>query len=203
MGKWIEDIVEALNSIGGEGKYQDIYSAVEKIRGSSNLSKNWKAVVRSYIEKYSSDSESYNQKKDYFYSVDGIGKGIWGLKNFNYEKVSVDLTEDDIGFPEGKKILKTHIIRERNPKIIREAKKKFIEKNTKLYCEICGFDFEKEYGELGKNFIEGHHCKSISQLKENELTKVEDIAMLCSNCHRMIHRKRPWLTKNELKKLKK
>jgi predicted HNH restriction endonuclease len=94
-----------------------------------------------------------------------------------------------------------HLKRERNVKLIKIAKDKFIEKNGHLFCEACGFDFKKEYGDLGKDFIEAHHTKPISEMKDNEKTRIEDIEMLCSNCHSMIHRKKPWLKKGELKKL--
>jgi putative restriction endonuclease len=57
----------------------------------------------------------------------------------------------------------------------------------------------KKYGEIGKNYIEGHHIIPVSDLKNNEGTKVSDIVMLCSNCHSMIHRRRPWLGINDLK----
>ena len=200
---WKIDLIQAFQQIGGEGHYIDIYDAVEKIKGKENLTKSWKASVRGEIERFSKDSEKYNGKDDLFYSVNGIGKGIWGLNNFTEKETVIDLTEDDIEFPEGKKILRQHISRERNPRLIRIAKEKFIEENGKLFCEVCEFDFENEYGELGKGFIEGHHSKPISELKENEKTKVEDIVMVCSNCHKMLHRKRPWLKKDELKKLKK
>lgn len=36
-------------------------------------------------------------------------------------------------------------------------------------------------------------------MKEGEKTNLNDIVMLCSNCHSMVHRKKPWLEKEELK----
>ena len=43
---------------------------------------------------------------------------------------------------------------------------------------------------FGKEFIEAHHLTPISNLKKGETRKItsNDFAMLCSNCHRMIHR---------------
>ena len=36
-------------------------------------------------------------------------------------------------------------------------------------CMICGFDFEKTYGEIGKDFIEIHHIKPLyKNQKERE-----------------------------------
>jgi predicted RNA-binding protein with PUA-like domain len=56
-------------------------------------------------------------------------------------------------------------------------------------CQVCGFDFEKAYGELGKGFIEVHHKKPLSQSGgEVKIDPKEDLVCLCSNCHRMIHR---------------
>lgn len=104
-------------------------------------------------------------------------------------------------FPEGSKMLRLHLSAERNSKLIERAKEFFLIKHGKLFCEVCGFDFEDVYGDLGKHYIEGHHIIPVSQLK-GEGTRVKDIVMLCSNCHSMIHRKRPWLGINELKKLK-
>jgi len=99
------------------------------------------------------------------------------------------------GFPEGKLKERLHRARERNPELIRQAKQLALERNEgNLKCVCCAFDFEKTYGVAGKGFIEGHHTKPISTLHEDgELSKVEDIALVCANCHRMLHRRRPWL----------
>lgn len=114
---------------------------------------------------------------------------------------NIGFTEDDAGFPKGKKILKKHLVRERNPEVIKKAKERFIEKHGKLFCEVCNFDFKEHYGDIGNGYIEGHHTKPISEMVENEQTKVEDIALVCANCHRMLHCKRPWLSISELKNL--
>ncbi|MFI3212842.1 MAG: HNH endonuclease [Eubacteriales bacterium] len=72
-------------------------------------------------------------------------------------------------------------------------------------CNICGFDFEKEYGELGKEYIEVHHITPIGTLSLKagyEGTNPQnDLIPLCSNCHSMIHRKNPPLHPDELRNL--
>ena len=80
---------------------------------------------------------------------------------------------------------------------IKLAKKK----HGRLICEVCGFDFEKTYGELGKDFIEVHHNKPLFQQdQEIEIDPEKDLNCVCSNCHRMIHRnKSDTLTVDELK----
>lgn len=58
-----------------------------------------------------------------------------------------------------------------------------------VVCECCGFDFEKAYGDMGKDFIEVHHRFPISQTDgEHEIDPRKDLVPLCSNCHSMIHR---------------
>ncbi len=194
-----EIIKEALIFYGGHAYYEDIYKYIEE-NFNTELPKSWKAVVRATIEKNSSDSVLFDSKEDLFYAVEGLGNGHWGLRNFE-SKEAIELTQEDDEFSEGKFYLKQHLCRERNPKLISTAKKQFKQKNGRLYCQICGFDFEEKYGELGKGFIEAHHIKPVSEMKQTEKTKLEDIIMVCSNCHSMIHRKRPWLNLDEIKTL--
>lgn len=80
------------------------------------------------------------------------------------------------------------------------------EKAIKIHgtrCMVCDFDFEEAYGELGKDFIEVHHTKPLYSLEEEiEINPEEDLVCLCSNCHRMIHRRRDKiLTVEELKEI--
>ena len=104
-------------------------------------------------------------------------------------------------FYEGSPLLVKHFIRERNRNLVDIAKRRFQTTHQgKLYCEICGFDFNATYGELGEGFIEAHHIKPISTMRDGDKTKVEDIVMLCSNCHSMIHRKTPCVTVEYLKR---
>jgi predicted HNH restriction endonuclease len=68
-------------------------------------------------------------------------------------------------------------------------------------CMACGFNFEKVYGKRGSNFIEVHHIKPISTFdKEVKVNPKDDLIVLCSNCHRMVHRKKDDVL--SLKKLK-
>ena len=65
-----------------------------------------------------------------------------------------------------------------------------VKKKKGYTCEACGFSFENKYGEIGKNFIEVHHLIPFASLKEGNtsLNLEKDFAVLCSNCHRMIHK---------------
>ena len=196
-----ETIIAALNSLGGEASLSEITETALAL-GAKSKAKDFNSVVRNEIERHSSDSAAYNGKEDVFYSVEGIGKGVWGLREPKLTETNMDITQDDESFSEGKKLIKQHIVRERNHALIEKAKRKFKkEHGGRLYCEICGFDFEKVYGELGKEFIEAHHIKPVSSMSSGEKTRVEDLIMVCPNCHSMIHRKKPWLTRKEITKI--
>lgn len=58
-----------------------------------------------------------------------------------------------------------------------------------LRCEVpdCGFDYEKVYGEVGRGFAHVHHKQPLSLRSQNTLTRLEDLAVVCANCHAMIH----------------
>lgn len=107
----------------------------------------------------------------------------------------------DIEFPEGTEYEAMHKRRERSRQLVTLAKAQFKSKHGRLYCEACGFDFQKNYGSVGEGFIEAHHIIHVSQLKAGAKTNVSDLALVCSNCHRMLHRKRPWLSIPALRKL--
>lgn len=58
-------------------------------------------------------------------------------------------------------------------------------------CMICDFDFEKVYGECGKGFIEVHHIDPLSEInQEIKIDPKTDLICVCSNCHRMFHRRK-------------
>jgi len=81
--------------------------------------------------------------------------------------------------------------RKREQKLRGAKLKQAREKNRgRLLCEVlgCGFDFEKVYGELGKDFAHIHHLKPIADRSSPSLTRLDDLAIVCANCHAMIHK---------------
>lgn len=333
---WVDEIIEAFKKLGGQASLIDLYNMVEE-SDKTDLSKytDWKSQIRKNIYLHSSDTDIFRYtvggEMDLFYSIDGKGKGIWGLRNFEKNSTNDDIAEtvekkrnpswkrdelilaldlyfrhhpnqisnkhkevvklskllnslpihgnnqansvnfrnpngvymkmcnflrfdpdykgkglergskleeevwnefhndknklhaiaqsiisgvkfekeevsrsinmdEEEEFPEGKVLYRIHKHRERNNSVIKKKKQIALEEN-KLRCEICEFDFYKTYGELGKGFIECHHIIPISNYIENTKTKLNDLVLVCSNCHRMLHRKRPWLNKKDIKKL--
>ncbi|MFH7002095.1 HNH endonuclease [Flavobacterium bizetiae] len=126
-------------------------------------------------------------------------KTISQKQNFLFELFNIDnnlITEinnvnDDVdeGLEEGadKSKYKLHKFKERKPELIAKAKA-VAKKENRLFCEVCNFNFEIEYPMIGSGFIECHHRFPISTGGLRK-TKIEDLALVCSNCHRMLHRK--------------
>jgi 5-methylcytosine-specific restriction protein A len=115
--------------------------------------------------------------------------------------MDVDDEEADMEAPEGRTLTVQHQRRERNRKLVERKKAAALKRTGKLTCEACGFDFANAYGERGAGFIECHHTTPVSELQPNAKTRLADLALVCSNCHRMIHRSQPWLTIEELRTL--
>lgn len=68
------------------------------------------------------------------------------------------------------------------------------------HCQVCGFDFQNMYGELGANFIHVHHLRELSEIgEEYEVDPITDLRPVCPNCHAMLHRTRPALALDVLK----
>lgn len=111
-----------------------------------------------------------------------------------------DLSDDEVEpmAQEGQLKLVQHGRRERSPSLRR---KRIELVGGQPRCEACAFDFTETYGKRGKGFIECHHVIPLSAVDPATPTKLEDLALLCANCHRMVHAKRPWLSIEELKQL--
>ncbi len=110
--------------------------------------------------------------------------------------------EDMAEAMEGRLLTNLHLSRERSPGIAKRKKKAALKANGKLTCEVCGFDFAKAYGERGDGFIECHHTKPLSELPTlGTTTRPSDLSLVCANCHRMIHKSRPWLSIEEIRNL--
>lgn len=100
--------------------------------------------------------------------------------------------EDDFEAPEGRLLARLHLRRERNRELVKRKKAAAMRETDRLSCEVCDFDFLAAYGERGRGFIECHHTVPVSSLGEGGRTSVKDLALVCANCHRMIHAGRPW-----------
>src|SRR5215475_10543194 len=110
-----------------------------------------------------------------------------------------DSSHEDDEFPEGKMLTRLHQRKERNRRATDHKKKKVLQETNRLACEACGFDFAAIYGDLGYGFAECHQTVPVAELTEDHRTRLADLAILCANCHRMIHKSRPMLTVQALR----
>lgn len=121
------------------------------------------------------------------------------VQNADETVVAGLLESDPYEGEEGGVVIRLHKRYERDSKII-ALKKKAAAAAGKFACEVCKFDFEAVYGELGAGYIEVHHTKPVHTLKPGTKTKLDDLALLCANCHRMAHTKRVPLSLQEIEK---
>ncbi|MCD8018070.1 MAG: HNH endonuclease [Clostridiales bacterium] len=189
---WIDAVERCLQQSGHPMRVKDIYEYLLKyvINEVPSTAKTPQNTI----------SNTLTTHPDVFYRNE---EGAWELVKNQSPDWNVGMSDDDDGFPEGKMLLAKHLYRERNKTLVKRAKNQFIKSHDgKLFCEACGFNFYKIYGDVGKDFIEAHHMKPVSEMREGEKTNISDLVMLCSNCHRMVHRIRPWIKdKKELKRM--
>ncbi|MFF3558381.1 HNH endonuclease [Streptomyces tsukubensis] len=105
---------------------------------------------------------------------------------------------DDYSAPEGRLLMRRHQARERSKSLRKKKIVSVLHRGMPLECEACGFDFEQVYGDRGAGYIECHHVVPLHEAGEGR-TRLSDLALICANCRRMIHRRAPWPTPGELR----
>lgn len=143
----------------------------------------------------------YRKKKDEFPDYSFKYEGLFNYSSHSgvqpthfvltREKPIEDLIDKDLDIFqseeerfEGEKKERLSNYYERNPNLRADA--------VKIHgtiCSVCGFNFKEIYGEIGEGYIEVHHLIPISSLSvRRKVDPKTEMAVLCSNCHRMIHR---------------
>jgi hypothetical protein len=123
----------------------------------------------------------------------------WDARNPNPPIPDPPDPAEERAYIEGDAKRRLHLIRERSASVVRRAKELRKTTDPGLHCESCGFSYRDHYGQRGDGFIEAHHKTPLPLLRPGTTTRVEDLALLCANCHRMIHQD-PTLTIEELRK---
>lgn len=169
MNTWVEVISEALRRLGGISDYKNLYNEIRTIKGNENLPKNWTASVRGAMERNSSDSKVFGGKRDVFYSVEGLGKGVWGLRNFQ----TISFLAEDINEPPNRnEILVNRIIRD-------TTMARFVKILHNNHCQLCGKAIQLSNRIL---YSEAHHIKPLGE-PHNGPDIIENIIILCPNHH--------------------
>lgn len=85
-------------------------------------------------------------------------------------------------------LYRLHCARERSGRLVAAKKRQVLSSVGRLQCEVCGFDFEKTYGILGAGYMECHHILPLHELPGVGQVRLSDLALVCANCHRIVHR---------------
>lgn len=159
--------------------------------------------IELYLDRFkqtrSTKTTDYRDKRNASYVLSLINLLIGQQLDPSWRDDATHLTDHgdpDFEAIEGKRVLRIHYRRERSPKLVKMAKQLFRSRHGRLFCEVCSFDFGEAYGE--PEFIEAHHKVPLHRLEPGSVTKISDLAMVCANCHRMLHRITPWRTIEEL-----
>ena len=110
---------------------------------------------------------------------------------------SLDVDIHSVAATEGRRRLVLHLQRERNQTVVRNKKKQA----ASLDCEVCGFSFHRAYGSAASEYCEVHHLLRLSDVELTTRTRLEDLAILCANCHRVVHLKPEPYTLSEVRNL--
>lgn len=109
----------------------------------------------------------------------------------------IEYINDVYGLPEGAKMQVTVNRYERN-----RINRSLCLTHHGTTCKVCDFDFNKTYGKVGEGFIHVHHLTPVSQLgTDYVINPIKDLIPVCPNCHYMLHRNKPPLSIDELKKI--
>ena len=199
----VEAIKEVLIENGGIANLDVIYSDIKTYYPNIDDSVEWKAGIRGVLYREIKNKRNFKR----------VDEGVFALIDYN----KVDLTKrNNLKESTNKKIIYPDDIDEQEQTLSEGAKKQIFvnayERNPKARqqcieyygtkCFICGFDFEKKYGEIGKGFIHVHHIKPLSEINEEyEVNPIQDLRPVCPNCHAMIHKKKPAYSIEEIKSL--
>ena len=172
--------------------YNDIYSIEELLTMSAKIKSDEDILAGPYGYISSKAIEAYIR----FYAL---------KHNINLDAISnpdvsstlqPDEEEEEKQRLEGRMTEAKVLRRQRN----RQARQQCLEASG-YKCYICGFVFEKTYGEIGKGFLEVHHKRPISTYDEEHEIPQSELVALCSNCHSMVHRRKEAMDVDELKNI--
>ena len=128
------------------------------------------------------------------FNYDDVQSSFVYLTKIGEPKQKILIYDENLVIEEGTRRVRNVQVYERSKKL-REAAINRYTINGHLECSVCSFDFSAVYGERGKGYIEIHHQKPIFQYEDQDTVKfleqaLQNVAPLCSNCHRMIHREK-------------
>ena len=172
--------------------YNDIYSIEELLAMSAKIKSDEDILAGPYGYISSKAIEAYIRLYAMKHNID-----LDAISNPDVSStLQPDEEEEEKQRLEGRMTEAKVLRRQRN----RQARQQCLEASG-YKCYICGFDFEKTYGEIGKGFLEVHHKRPISTYDEEHEIPQSELVPLCSNCHSMVHRRKEAMDVDELKNI--
>lgn len=199
----------------GMTEARNLYKSSDAKTALKSRAENFRAILGDRINDYKLiiDLRHSDQNNDTaFYEAGNICAKFYSLDNLpGNEQLNLDLNnmiqlyEDLIQGEINSEVSETTLEGDEPPEMTYEDATRFrmhkrIERNVDLAkaakkyhgntCQVCNTKFEDNYGAIGKDYIEAHHLKPLASLKGMKVAMdpKNDFAVLCANCHRMIHR---------------
>lgn len=175
LASWLEDVTTALTDLGGIATLQEIYDRVRTIRSEPHPA-SFDAVIRRTIENNSSHSAVF-RGQDLFYSVEGIGSGVWGLRSsIGNTPEAMDLPNHEDEEPASRSLQQTYRIL-RDTLLARQIK--LLHRNR---CQLCAMTIELPNGGF---YSEAHHIKPLGK-PHGGPDSAGNMIVVCPNHHAML-----------------
>lgn len=160
---------------------------------------------------WADDREAASNMVAWFSQQISVGRSEW-LQLFERERINGAWAYRPAAFPrmgqsgdadiaviEGEPRMFFHVRREREPRIVAAKRGASRNENGELQCEACGFVAQHAYSGFAGDIAEVHHRRPLAEATGPVETTLDDLAILCANCHRAIHQTRPMLTVDEFR----
>jgi 5-methylcytosine-specific restriction enzyme A len=127
----------------------------------------------SIIEDIRSELQKYVHKND----------GTIYLERSGSSKEEKKSNQQEVFLEGAKEIYREKEVHKRNPALRARAIERY-----KFNCYVCDCNFKDKYGEYGAEYIEVHHLELLADTQGERESTVDDVRVVCSNCHSVLHR---------------
>lgn len=191
LNKESKEIVE-LSELLNELPIIPISARGEVFRNCSGISKQINTFRRSYSKGiknsnvgaiFYATADEFKEKRDELHRIACAIR-----KNYQYFKAATFGSElENEGYPEGALLYHLHRILE-----ARDGRKIVSVKS----CEICHLNLSEVYKPVPGSFLQNHLLVPVTELDGSKCYKADDFITVCPNCHAMLHKYRPWVTRD-------
>lgn len=133
----------------------------------------------------------YSVAEDYCGNEEEIHRIANAIKrNLDYFNGTVfGAEEESYGFPEGALLSHLHRMIE-----VRDSKKL----KAADVCDVCHLNLSQVYKPVIGGFMQFHLMVPITELDRRKKYKPYEFITVCPNCHAVLHKYRPWITRDTL-----